>query len=63
MWSIINGIKRKGTMNTYEVSRYSIIILHRKKVCRRLYSQKSTVRSHFYWGTTYVNGKLENIYA
>lgn len=64
MWSIINEIRRRGTMNGDQVSKYSRFTLLRKEKSAGGCLARAIEYGHIaIVGTTFVNGKQYNIYA
>lgn len=63
MWNIINEIRRRGQMNGYEASRYSIYTLGRAKKSVGGCLARAIQHGHIeIIGTTFVNGREVNIY-
>lgn len=64
MWEIIHEIRRRGTMRGSEISNYSIYTLGRKRKSAGGCIARAIQYGHIQIvGTTYINGKQENIYA
>lgn len=64
MWAIINEIRRRGSMDGNEISDFSINTLGRKKKSAGGCIARAIEYGHIrIVNTTYVNGKLVNIYA
>jgi len=64
MWEIIREIKRRGTMNSNDVSRYSIEILGKKRKAAGGCLARAIEYGHIeIVGTTIVNGEEVNIYG
>lgn len=64
MWDIIKEIRRRGTMDGSEVSRYSIVTLGRERKSAGGCLARAIQYGHIeIVGTTYVNGQEVNIYA
>lgn len=64
MWDIVNEIKKQGTMNGNQVSKYSrFTLLKNKKSAGGCLARAIQYGYIKIVGTTYVNGKQYNIYA
>lgn len=64
MWDIIYEIRRRGTMNGNEVSKYSIFTLGRQRKSAGGCLARAIQYGHIQIvGTTFVNGQEVNIYA
>ena len=64
MWDIIKEIKRRGTMNSNDVSSYSLETLGKKRKAAGGCLARALEYGHIeIVGTTIVNGEEINIYA
>lgn len=64
MWSVIYEIRRRGTMNSGDVSNYCRFTLGRAKKSAGGCLARALEYGHIkIVGTIFVNGQMQNIYA